>query len=67
MGVDTGGAMGAGYVGAGYRERAADFLGACLPLPGAGSSISKLSRLKVRRYRQSTRPCLAPLQADRGR
>ena len=40
--------MGAGYVGAGYRERAADFLGACLPLPGAGSSLSSLSRLKVR-------------------
>lgn len=35
-------------MGAGYRERAADFLGACLPLPGAGSSLGSLSRLKVR-------------------
>ncbi len=34
----------AGYIGAGYAERAADFLGACLPQAGGAS---RLSRLKV--------------------
>lgn len=41
------GVGGAGYVGSGYRERASDFLGACLPLPSAASSLGSLSRLKV--------------------
>ncbi len=36
-----------GYVGHGYAERAADFLGNCLPSPGAAAGLYRIVRLKV--------------------
>ena len=43
-----------GYVGHGYAERAADFLGNCLPSPGAGAGLYRIARLKVRVVHGST-------------
>ena len=36
-----------GYVGAGYAERAVDFLGACLPSTGSSAPLHRIARLKV--------------------
>lgn len=37
-----------GYAGAGYAERATDFLGSCLPSAASGAPIHRIARLKVR-------------------
>ena len=39
-----------GYVGHGYAERAADFLGNCLPSPGSAAGLYRIARLKVGTY-----------------